>query len=169
MQNLEFKARLENQESTVAALRALGALDAGVIPQRDTYFQAPEGRLKLRETPGEAELIAYQRDESGPAMTSRYTRTPVEGPEAERGRLAAAHGVRGVVEKARALWLYRNARIHLDHVAGLGSFLEIEVVEPRTPEEGAALLAELLAALGLGREDAVRVSYIDLLEAAGGA
>jgi adenylate cyclase class IV len=126
-----------------------------------------EGRLKLREMPRAAELIAYTRDESGPTMHSRYTRAPIDDPTAERERLAAKYGVRGVVEKARALWLYRNARIHLDHVAGLGSFLEIEVVDPRTPQEGAALLADLLAALGLSPSDAVRASYIDLLKAAG--
>ena len=166
-QNLEFKARLEDQERAIAALRARGAADIGVIPQRDTYFRVPEGRLKLREMPGAAELIAYRRDESGPTMTSRYKRTPVNDPVAECARLAEAYGVRGVIEKARALWLYRNARIHLDHVAGLGSFLEIEVVEPRTPEEGRALLAELFAALGLGPGDAVRGSYIDLVEAGG--
>jgi adenylate cyclase class IV len=165
--NLEFKARLDDVSRIEAALRALGAADAGLLVQRDTYFRVPDGRLKLREMPGESELIRYERDEAAPEMASRYTRTPVDRPAARRQQLSAQYGVRGVVEKTRALWLYRNARIHLDHVAGLGSFLEIEVVDPRTPAEGRALLHELLAALPLNRDAAVQASYIDLLEAAG--
>jgi adenylate cyclase class IV len=163
--NIEYKARLRDVGQVEAALRMIGATDAGMLVQRDTYFRAPEGRLKLREMPDRAELIAYERDESGATMESRYTLTPIADPATERARRSAEYGVRGVVEKSRALWLYRNARIHLDHVAGLGRFLEIEVVEPRTAEEGAALLGELLAVLDLSRADAVRASYIDLLEA----
>jgi adenylate cyclase class 2 len=166
MQNLEFKTRLDDAARATAALTALSATDAGLLVQRDTYFHVPDGRLKLREMPDHAELIAYDRDERGAAMLSHYTVTPVADPAALRAELAARHGIRGVVEKARGLWLYRNARIHLDHVAGLGSFLEIEVVEPRTPEEGRALLEELLTALGLHPAEPLRMSYIDMIEAA---
>ena len=163
--NLEFKARLVDVAAAEAVLRRLGAADAGVLVQRDTYFEVPEGRLKLREMPDRAERIEYRRDEIGATMTSRYTVTPVADAAGEAARLGAEFGVRGVVEKARALWLYRNARIHLDHVAGLGSFLEIEVVEPRSADEGEALLRELLDALALSAADALQASYIDLLEA----
>lgn len=165
--NLEIKLRLGDLSAVEVALRALGAAGAGMLVQRDTYFRVPDGRLKLRESPGEAELIRYERDEAAPKMVSRYTRTPVDRPAVRHQQLSAQYGVRGVVEKTRSLWLYRNARIHLDHVAGLGSFLEIEVVEPRTTADGQALLDELLAALSLNRATAVQVSYIDLLEAAG--
>ena len=164
--NLEIKTRLTDLAGAETALRRLAAHDAVVLVQRDTYFGVPEGRLKLREMPDRAELIEYRRDERGATMTSRYTVTTVADPAAESARLVAAYGLRGVVEKSRALWLYRNARIHLDHVAGLGSFLEIEVVDPRTEDEGEALLRELLAALALRAAEAVRTSYIDLLEAA---
>ena len=37
-------------------------------------------------------------------------------------------GAQGCVRKRREVWLYRNARIHLDTVEGLGQFIEIEVV-----------------------------------------
>ena len=163
--NLEFKTRLEDVAAAEAALRRLGAVDAGVLVQRDTYFRVPEGRLKLREMPDGAEWIEYRRDETGATMMSRYNVTPVADAVGTAARLGAAFGMRGVVEKARALWLYRNARIHLDHVAGLGSFLEIEVVEPRSADEGEALLRELLDALALSAADALQASYIDLLEA----
>ena len=37
-------------------------------------------------------------------------------------------GVSVSVRKQREVWLYQNARIHLDRVRGLGDFVEIEVV-----------------------------------------
>jgi predicted adenylyl cyclase CyaB len=37
-------------------------------------------------------------------------------------------GVRVVVEKARRLLMWRNVRIHVDRVAGLGDFVELEAV-----------------------------------------
>ncbi|MGD9891902.1 MAG: class IV adenylate cyclase [Dehalococcoidia bacterium] len=163
--NLERKTPLNDVRRAEAALRALGATDAGILVQRDTYFRVATGRLKLREMPERAELIAYDRDESSTEMLSRYTVTPVDQPSATREALAAHYGIRGVVEKSRSLWLYKNGRIHLDHVGGLGAFLEIEVVDPRTPAEGRALMNELVVALSLDLGSAVQASYIDLLEA----
>ncbi len=162
--NLEHKARLHDVAQAEAALRAISAIESGILVQRDTYFHVESGRLKLRETPDRAELIAYERDETGPDMLSRYTVTAVAQADVTRDDLAARYGVRGVVEKSRSLWLHKNARIHLDHVGGLGSFLEIEVVEPRTPDEGRAFLDELVVTLSLDRAAALRMSYIDLLE-----
>jgi predicted adenylyl cyclase CyaB len=167
-QNLEFKTRLADVRQTEAALRALGATDAGTLVQRDTYFRVASGRLKLREMPDRAELIAYDRDETGTEMLSQYTVTPVDTPAAAREELAARHSIRGIVKKSRSLWHYKNARVHLDHVGGLGTFLEIEVVDPRAPDEGHALMDELIVALSLDLDGGVRASYIDLLEAADG-
>lgn len=162
-ENIEFKTRLAAFEPAEAALRELGATFAGTLHQRDTYFAVRDGRLKLREQERGAELIAYRRDEDTATMHSRYTVTAVAEPAACIAALAAEHGVRGVVVKARRLWLVENARVHLDTVEGLGTFLEIEVVEPATVEEGRATLARLLAALGLDPATAIRRSYIDLL------
>jgi predicted adenylyl cyclase CyaB len=167
-QNLEFKIRLDDITQAEASLRSLGAANAGTLVQRDTYFRVASGRLKLREMPDRAELIAYDRDETHSEMESRYTLTPIDHPSSTRQALAERHGIRGVVEKSRSLWLYKNARIHIDHVGGLGTFLEIEVVDPRTPADGRVMLNELIAALSLDPGDAIQASYIDLLDDAGG-
>lgn len=164
--NLEFKAPLADVAATVARLGALGARGEGTLAQRDTYFRVRSGRLKLRELDGRAELIEYQRDEDGGDRWSRYTVAPVADVAGTITRLASEHGVRGVVSKSRWLWIYRNARVHLDTVDRLGTFFEIEVVDPVTAEDGAALLDELLDALSIRRASAILGSYIDLIEAA---
>ena len=51
--NVELKATDPDPAWSLAACRALGADDHGLIVQRDTYFSVPHGGLKLREeTPG---------------------------------------------------------------------------------------------------------------------
>ena len=176
MRNLEFKARLKNddEKDAIRRARSLGAEIWGDLRQTDTYFATPRGRLKLRETAGfEAELIFYERDESSATRPSDYTRAAVRQAAELAEALSRALGVVGVVRKRRTLLLVDVVRIHLDNVEGLGRFLELEV--PVTPVSGseqdgvpgeavaAATLADLMAGLGYTQDDAIRQSYLDLL------
>ena len=100
-----------------------------MLHQRDTYFHAVQGRLKLREAGGgPAELISYRRADRGGPKVSNYRVVQVMDPAGVGEALADALGVRAVVEKARRLLLWRGARVHLDTVAGLGHFVELEAV-----------------------------------------
>ncbi|MCP4814454.1 MAG: CYTH domain-containing protein [Planctomycetaceae bacterium] len=76
-------------------------------------------------------------------------------------------GIRGVVSKQRDLFMIGPTRIHLDQVADLGSFLELEVVlQPeQTLEQGQEVANMLMAELGIGADHLVSHAYIDLLEA----
>lgn len=162
--NVELKAVDPDPERSLQACRELGARDAGILRQRDTYFGAREGRLKLREeVPGGAVLIQYARADADAARESRYRLVPAPDPEALRAALDAALGTLVVVEKARHLLLWRDVRIHLDDVAGLGRFVELEGVAPAGSELEIEheRVAHLRAALGL--TDLVPASYSDLL------
>ena len=127
--NVELKARDPDPAATLARALAAGAEDRGVLHQRDTYFAVAHGRLKLREEePGGATLIAYDRPDAGADRVSAYRLVPVPDPAALRAALAGACGVRAEVAKRRRLLMWETVRIHLDEVAGLGSFLELEAV-----------------------------------------
>src|SRR5436190_13112044 len=64
--NLEIKAIDPDPHATLRAALELGAEDAGWLHQRDTYFHAVQGRLKLREAPPEpAELEAVAASPGG--------------------------------------------------------------------------------------------------------
>jgi predicted adenylyl cyclase CyaB len=173
--NIEIKARCADLDAARAAAERHGARFVRVEHQRDTFFHAPIGRLKLRERTwregqdtedrSAAELIPYERADVGEVRESRYHVVPVIEPAALIGALAAACGLRGAVVKRRELWMWHNVRIHLDAVEGLGAFVEFEAVmlPGETDAEAHARVAALLAALGLDSACVVPVAYADLL------
>jgi homotetrameric cytidine deaminase len=162
--NVELKAVDPDPARSLAVAQQLGAEDRGVLRQRDTYFRAREGRLKLREEePGGAVLIQYDRPDAAAARESRYRLTPVEDPETLRASLDAALGTLVVVDKERRLLVHDGVRIHLDTVAGLGSFVELEGVAPPDSDLGPERekVARLREALGI--EQILTDSYSDRL------
>ncbi len=164
--NVELKARDSDPLGTVARCRALGAEDRGILSQRDTYFIARSGRLKLREDgSGGGELIAYHRPDDAQAAESRYVLAPVSAPAEVAEALAIALGTIVVVAKRRHLFLWKGVRIHLDDVDGLGAFVEFEAVVPEAgePSTERAKVARLKAALAIDDSALVSVSYADLL------
>jgi adenylate cyclase class IV len=173
--NIELKSRCRDLGEARAAAMRLGARDAGVLEQTDTYFHCTTGRLKLRETVGRpAELIAYARADHVGVRTSDYHVVPVVEPGPLKRGLASALGVRVIVVKRRELLMWHNVRIHLDQVQGLGSFVEFEAVLGGGEDEatGYARVATLTETLRLRPEDRIATSYSNLIEAsprAGGA
>jgi predicted adenylyl cyclase CyaB len=170
--NIELKARLADLPAAIQAAERLATGDLGSLHQIDTYFHVPHGRLKLRETVGRpAELIAYHRSDAAEARGSDYLLVPVADAELLKQALSATLGVRVVVDKRRRVLLWHNARIHLDEVAGLGTFLEFEAVladassrASNRDTEGHAQLAELCRRFEIAPGDIIPYSYSDLLE-----
>jgi adenylate cyclase, class 2 len=166
-ENIELKAPDDDPGASERTCRELGAEDHGVLEQRDTYFGVARGRLKLREdlARGAGELIFYLRPEESGLRSSSYWRAPSADPGALRSLLEAAHGVVGVVTKRRRLFIYRNVRIHLDDVEGLGAFIELEsvlaVAGKESPEEAQALAA-VVDALGLASRPSIAAGYLEL-------
>jgi adenylate cyclase, class 2 len=164
--NLEIKAVDSDPQATLACALGFGAEDRGLLQQRDTYFHAVSGRLKLREAPPRpAELIAYARADLAGPKVSHYRIVPVADHLALIDALSDSLGIRCVVEKARRLLLWRNVRIHLDRVAGLGHFVELEAVAtvPGGLEVERDRVEQLRAALGIADEQLVAHGYADLL------
>src|SRR5262249_42899115 len=132
--------------------------------QRDTYFVVPHGRLKLREMDGAAtQLIQYARADAAMARASEYVIAPVAEPRPLLEALARALPVQAVVEKRREVYLWNHTRVHLDDVAGLGRFLELEtVVCEQTLQQAHAECCEVQQWLGIQDVPKIRGSYVDL-------
>lgn len=165
--NVELKARDAHPERSLATCGTLGAKAEGILVQRDTYFHAREGRLKLREEQGAtAQLIAYERADLPGRRTSHYRLVDVGEPAELKAALAATLGIEVVVAKERRLFLWDgNVRIHLDAVEGLGNFIEFEAVasEDSDLEREVAQVAQLREALAIDDADLIGGSYCDLM------
>jgi len=168
--NVEIKARVDDAGALAARAAALSDTPVQILRQRDRFFASSDGRLKLRwiDTDGasHAELIHYHRPhQSGPKLAD-YRRVAVSDPEGLASILDAVLGGLGEVVKTRRLYRRGQTRIHLDTVAGLGEFLELEVVltDQQSPAEGQDIARALMELLGVAAENLLEGAYLDLLQ-----
>jgi adenylate cyclase class 2 len=163
--NIELKARDPDPARSLQVSLHLGAEDHGWLQQLDTYFKVPQGRLKLREQDGVAELIYYERSDEAVERVSNYRIVPITDSDALKDALAAALGILVSVEKSRRLLLWRNVRIHLDEVPGLGSFIELEAVAEADSDLSVEYrnIADLREALGISGDRILAAGYSDEL------
>jgi predicted adenylyl cyclase CyaB len=165
--NIEIKARVRDFPDLKRRAESLSDSPLEVIPQEDTFFVTPQGRLKLRVlAPDRGQLIYYMRpDQNGPKRSDYYI-YQTSDPENLKKTLALAYGVRGVVRKTRYLYMVGQTRLHLDDVEGLGQFLELEVVmrADQSDADGQAVAHELMRKLGIESSDLIEGAYMDLIE-----
>ena len=135
------------------------------MKQLDTYFNVPQGRLKLREIDThKAELIYYERSDLAESRYSNYQVCDIPEPIVFKQIATMAMGVKGVVEKQRELWMFGDTRIHLDEVKKLGQFVELETVIHGQTEEQAQREHQLVKdTLGIKEDDLVAGSYSDMV------
>jgi predicted adenylyl cyclase CyaB len=163
---IEIKARCSEQEKIRDILKGERADFKGLDIQTDTYFRVPHGRLKLREGNIENNLIHYDRpDQEGPKQSNvlLYRSTPDSNL---KGILMKALGVLVVVEKKREIYFIDNIKFHIDTVAGLGEFIEIEAIDEDGSIGKQRLQGECeqyLDLFGVGKDDLIADSYSDLL------
>jgi adenylate cyclase, class 2 len=151
--NIEFKASVDNITAFEEKLLALQPVFAGLDHQIDTYFNVPEGRLKLREGNIENALIYYERSDEAGAKQSNiilYQHTPDKNLKAI---LSKTIGVKVVVDKKRKIYFINNVKFHFDVVDALGTFIEVEAID-RDGSIGIATLQQ---------QQYIAVSYSDML------
>lgn len=165
--NIEIKARCFHPEMVEAFLFSKHARFKGIDLQKDTYFNVPEGRLKLRQGNIENNLIYYHRtDQKGPKQ-SDFQLSPVTDPASLEALLSHALGVKVVVAKKRKIFFLDNMKVHLDEVPGLGFFVEIEasnLTNPQLPVDTLQKQCEqLMQQFNVKEEDLIENSYSDML------
>jgi len=164
--NIEIKAKIDNIDTFKELVLKLCTEPGKVLQQHDTFFNTPNGRLKLRVQPHPSlkELIYYDRpDQEGPKL-SNFSKYIPDDAESLKEVLRQCYGIRGIVEKTRTLYMYGQTRIHVDEVVGLGSFMELEVVlrDDQSIDEGTEIANDLM--LKLNVHELLTNAYIDMLE-----
>ena len=178
MLEIEVKYRVADFGTVEADLKRLGADSVEVRDDADTYFNAPhrdfavtDEALRVR-TIGAKNFITYK----GPRTDKQTkTREEIEVPFADGAdaagdiaRILTALSFRrvAVVHKRRRVWEFERDSFQvqacLDDVAGVGRFVELEIVaEPARFE--AARTVVLACAVELRLIDMERRSYLELL------
>ena len=161
--NLELKIPIKNISKFEESLVKIGAELKGVLKQKDIYYKVDNGLLKLRLENGEASLIKYSRDEKNKNRWSNYFVLKLEGEEVEN-YFNDFFQIETVVSKKRKLYIYKDTRIHLDLVEGLGEFLELETVVIEGKEKAKQLFDEIVKLLEINTSNQIKTSYRYLVQ-----
>lgn len=165
--NVEIKARCADPAFVRNYLLENNALPVGTDHQTDTYFNSPNGRLKLREGNIENNLIYYERNNQAGPKESLFHLVKIPDAAGLKQVLTKSMGIKITVIKKREIYYIDNVKFHIDEVPGLGSFIEIEAGNINYPdltkEQLQAQCNKYLAAFGTKESDLVEVSYSDML------
>ncbi|KAK5643075.1 hypothetical protein RI129_006920 [Pyrocoelia pectoralis] len=168
--NVEIKAKVRNLAKLLDKAKLISGSEGKVLSQIDQFYDAVQGRLKLRKFEGgDAELIYYDRpDDEGPKLSS-YEKCTIHASEVDTldRILKFSVGGKGIVKKVRHLFMVGQTRLHVDIVENLGNFMELEVVlkPEQTFEEGQSIANGLMEKLEIDKDDLLAGAYRDMLQA----
>jgi predicted adenylyl cyclase CyaB len=133
----------------------------------DTYLKIPSGRLKLREGNIENSLIYYDRENKKDAKKSDVTLYKSTEVASLKAVLLAALPTLIVVEKKREIYFIDHIKFHIDTLTGLGSFIEIEVIDATDAMDITKMKEQCqwyMELLDVQKEDLMENSYSDMLQ-----
>ena len=164
--NFEFKAKHDDIAGAEQILLQSGPLFIGEDHQIDTYFNVPNGRLKLREGNIEHALIFYERANTATAKQSNVILYQHKPDAALKALLEKSLGIKTVVDKKRKIYFIDNVKFHFDTVEDLGSFIEVEAID-KDGNLGLEKIKEQCfyyqQLLGIKPENILAKSYSDML------
>lgn len=164
---IEIKAKCNHPEKIRKLLNESGAEFKGTDRQTDTYFNCPNGRLKLRQGRIENNLIFYKRpNRSGPKQSDVQLFPVKEQSDALKKILIETMGVRTTVSKKREIYFIDNVKFHIDTVENLGSFMEIEAIGIKgvTPvDQLRSQCRQYLKLFDIQENDLMTHSYSDMI------
>ena len=160
--NLEIKVKLSSHKEIKAILKNFKIPLEELLIQKDIYYKVDRGILKLRIENEKHTLIFYDRNEKSKKRWSDYHLLDINDIDGNK-YLTRFLDVVTVVDKKRELFLYKNTRIHLDFIKGLGHFLELETRVINGLKDAEKRFNYLLELLSLNDKKEIRTSYKDLL------
>ena len=129
IKNFEFKAKIDEIEKYENKLLTLNPKFQGLDHQIDTYFNAKQGRIKLREGNIENSLINYDRENVSGSKESQIILYQHEPNIALKNILIRQLGIKIIVDKKRKIYFLDNIKFHFDIVENLGTFMEVEAID----------------------------------------
>lgn len=164
--NFEFKAKVNDLEKYEQSLCTLNPIFKGTDYQKDTYFNATFGRLKLREGNIEHALIQYDRPNTADAKVAQILLYQHQPNDTLKQILTQQLGIKVIVEKIRKIYFIDNVKFHFDIVSNLGTFIEVEAIDhenKRSIHELKHKCDHYLQFFELNKDDLIDVSYSDMI------
>lgn len=164
--NIEFKAKSNNTEAAEKTLLQHNPTFIGEDHQVDTYFNVPNGRMKLREGNIENALIHYERENTAGSKSSQVLLYQHQPSEDLKAVLSKALGIKAVVDKKRKIYFIDNVKFHFDTVKELGTFIEVEAIDKDGSISKETLQQQCnhyAALLNVQAADYLSVSYSDMI------
>jgi len=160
--NLEIKVKLSSHKEIKTILKKNKIYFEGLLIQKDIYYIVDRGILKLRIENEKQTLIFYDRNEKSKKRWSDYHLLEINNTDANK-YLKRFLEMLTIVNKKRELYLYKDTRIHLDYVKGLGCFLELETRVINGLADAEKRFSFMMDLLKLRNIKEIRASYRDLL------
>jgi len=164
--NVELKAKCKNPEEIKIILLNKGAKYIGTDHQIDTYYEVPNGKLKIRRGNIENALVFYERIENPDKRESSIILELNPSQNLEK-ILELSLGKKNVVNKIRQIYFIGNVKFHIDQIQGIGDFVEIEAISAngkipkRKLEEQFEYYKKLL---NIRKKDLINKSYCEMVK-----
>ena len=179
MVEVEFKADLSGLDPVELerAWKGLGFVPEGRVREVDVYYQGvdrdfrkTDEALRLRQEEGDrtACFLTYKGPKLDQVSCARQELEVAVSDPDTTAELLEALGLRPafLVDKTRQTLRLEDVTLCLDQVAGLGPFLELELLVEQEADRAAAeaRLLAILDDLGVERHRLSRSSYLELLQ-----
>ena len=164
--NIEIKARTSRPDFIRKYLKTKKAQFKGLDHQTDTYFNVPNGRLKLREGNIENNLIYYERSDRPGAKESNFQLVKMPDAKTLKEILTKSLDIKVVVKKKREIYFIENVKFHIDEVEMLASFVEIEASNLYADVSRKQLQQQCdyyMKEFEINEKDLIAVSYSDMM------
>jgi len=171
MLEIELKVQVPDLAPIRARLSEIGALMTEKTSEHDIYYNAPhrdfaatDEALRVRYTSGRT-IITYKGPRRRDLRFKAREELNVIVEEGREFELILGHtGFRktAVVDKVREYYSFENATIALDEVAGLGSYVEIEVMRSESDASETGTIERIAEKIGV-RGEQILASYLELL------
>ncbi len=171
MLEIELKVQVPDLVPVRERLLKIGAQMTEKTGEHDIYYNAPHRDFAITD---EALRVRYSNDRTIITYKGARRRDLVFKAREELNvivdeglafeQLLDRIGFRktAVVDKVREYYSYDNTSIALDDVAGLGSFVEIEVMKTESDLSGTDIINDIAEKIGV-RGEPILTSYLELI------
>ncbi len=174
----EKKFRVTNVSSLVKEIRKLGFKGGGTTNQKDTYYSRPDidfmitkECLRIRTNAENLHEITYKppttKDmKESNAIWKREINIHLDSKDLRSAsELLFAIGCKElcVVNKKRSVYKKGNITLAIDHIEGLGDFIEVEILSSKEDQNAIRQIDKLADQLDIDSTKVVKLPYRDLL------